>query len=182
MRLEDDMNAAKARMLSLAMVLSGLACSAQDSIIPIRQMDKDARNLTLSATATLPENESAVGHAYGMVSGSSSSAGFVFVPPTPKAPRTISSGFLVLNGLHLGMAVFDVETTQHCIANHHCVEGNPLMPSSQAGQLTVALASVSSFTFISYRLKKRGNKMWRAAPIAGIAAHTVGVASGFEYR
>ena len=173
------MNGTQGAMLSLAIALVSLACPAQTTTVPFKQIQQDAQ---LSARAAVPPNEAAVGHAYGMVSGSSSSAGFVFVPPTPKTPRTISPGFLVLNGLHLGMAVFDVEMTQHCIANHRCVEGNPLMPSSQAGQLTVALASVSSFTFISYRLKKRGNRMWRAAPIAGIAAHTVGVASGFRYR
>ena len=73
----------------------------------------------------MPENEAAVGHAYGMLSGSSSSAGFVSVPQTPKTPRTLSKGFFLVNGMHLGMAVFDVEMTQHCIANHHCIEGNP---------------------------------------------------------
>jgi len=56
------------------------------------------------------------------------------------------------------------------------------MPASHAGQLGVNFALVGYSTFISYRLKKGGNRMWRAAPIAGIAAHTVGVASGFRYR
>lgn len=173
------MNTTQGAVLSLAMALVSTACPAQTATIPFEQIQKDVQ---LSARAAMPANEAAVGHAYGAGPSSSSSAGFVFVPPTPKAPRTISSGFLVLNGLHLGMAVFDVEMTQHCIANGHCVEGNPMMPSSQAGQLAVTLASVASLTFVSYRLKKRENKMWKVAPIAGIAAHTVGVASGFRYR
>jgi hypothetical protein len=80
------------------------------------------------------------------------------------------------------MAVFDVEMTQHCIANHHCVEGNPLMPSSHAGQLSVNFALVGYGTFISYRLKKQENKLWLLSPTVGIAAHTVGVASGFANR
>ena len=77
-----------------------------------------------------------------MLSESSSSAGFVFVPPSPKLlePSVLDSS--CLNGLHLGLAVLDVELTQHCIANHHCVEGNPLMPSSHAGQLGMNLALV----------------------------------------
>lgn len=174
------MNAAKAAMLSSAMVLCGLACSAQETTIPIRQIDRDAQNLQLSANATVPENESAVGHSYGVLSGSSSSSGFVFVPPrVARAPRTLSPSFFVLNGLHLGMAVFDVEMTQHCIADHHCVEGNPLMPSSLAGQLSVNFALVGYGTFISYRLKKQESKLWSISPSIGIAAHTVGVASGF---
>ncbi len=44
---------------------------------------------------------------------------------------------MLVNGLQLGMMIFDVEMTQHCIADHHCQEGNPLMPSSHAGQLAV---------------------------------------------
>jgi len=98
--------------------------------------------------------------AYGMLSGSSSSAGFVLVPPVAKAHRTLSKGFFLLNGMHLGMAVFDVEMTQHCIANHHCVEGNPLMPSSQAGQLGVNFAAVGLGAFFSYKMKEQDNGMW----------------------
>lgn len=94
----------------------------------------------------------------------------------------MSRGFFLLNGLHLGLAVLDVEMTQHCLANHHCVEGNPLMPSSHAGQLGINFALVGYGTFISYRLKKQGSKLWVLSPAAGIAAHAVGVASGIENR
>jgi len=116
-----------------------------------------------------------------MSSGLPSSSGFVFVPPRARSPRTLSPGFFLLNGLHLGMAVFDVEMTQHCIADHHCVEGNPMMPSSQAGQLGMNFALVGYGAFISYELKKRDNKLWRLSPVVGISAHTVGVASGFAH-
>jgi hypothetical protein len=176
------MNAAKATMLSLAMVLSGLACSAQDTTVPIRQIERDARNLQLSARATAPENEAALGHSYGMVSGSSSSSGFVLVSPAARPPRTLSRGFFLLNGLHLGMAVFDVEMTQHCIANHHCVEGNPLMPSSHAGQLGLNFALVGYGSYVSYKLKKQESSLWVLSPVIGISAHAVGVATGFAHR
>src|ERR1035438_3609493 len=159
--------------------MGGLACSGQGAKIPLRQIEKDAQ---LSASATVPANEAAVSHSYEMSSGASTSAGFVFVPPTPPRPRTLSKGFLLLNGLHLGMAVFDVEMTQHCIANHHCVEGNPLMPSSHAGQLGVNFALVGFGTFISYRLKKQENKLWLLSPTVGIAESSHSLFSCFANR
>jgi hypothetical protein len=176
------MKAIQGTMLGLAMIVSGLACSAQNASIPIRQIERDARAVKLSASVAAPGNEAAVGRAHEMLSESSSSAGFVFVPPAAKAPRTLSPGFIVLNGLHLGMAVFDVEMTQRCIANHHCVEGNPLMPSSQAGQLGVNFALVGYGAFVSYKLKKRDSKLWVLSPTIGLAAHSVGVATGFAHR
>ena len=176
------MNATQGTILSLGLVLGGLACSAQETTIPIRQIEREAMKVQLSAKAEVPGNEAAVGHANGMLLGSSSSSGFIFVPPAAKRPRTASPGFFLLNGLHLGMAVFDVEMTQHCIANHHCVEGNPLMPSSHAGQLGVNFALVGYGAFISYKLKKQENRLWTLSPVVGIAAHTAGVATGFAHR
>ena len=173
------MNAVRDTILGLAIAISALACSAQDVAIPFRQIARDAQ---LSARVAAPASEAAVSHSDGMLSGSSSSAGFVFVPPTPVRSRTFSTGFLLLNGIHLGMAVFDVEMTQHCIANHHCVEGNPLMPSSHAGQLGVNFALVGYGTFISYRWKKQENKLWLLPPTVGIAAHSLGVATGIANR
>jgi hypothetical protein len=79
------------------------------------------------------------------------------------------------------MAVFDVELTQHCIATHKCSEGNPLMPSSQAGALSVNLAIVGYGSYVSYRLKKHHSRMWMVSPVVSIAAHSVGVASGLAH-
>ncbi len=165
-------------MLGLAMAIGCLACSAQDATVPIRQIERDAR---LSATASMPASEAAVGRSYALSAGSSSSAGLVFVPPAPTAPRTLSRAFFLLNGLHLGMATFDVVMTQHCIADHHCQEGNPLMPSSYAGQLGVGFALVSYGTIVSYELKKRENGLWWLSPTVGAAAHTAGVATGIAH-
>jgi hypothetical protein len=176
------MNAMQGTMLSVAMALSSVTCAAQDIKVPFRQIERDARNPELSASVEVPGNESTVGHAYEMLSGSSSSAGFVLAPPAAKTPRTLSKGFFLLNGMHLGMAVFDVEMTQHCIANHHCVEGNPLMPSSQAGQLGVNFATVGLGAFLSYKMKEQDSGTWAFSPVVGIAAHAVGVATGFAHR
>ncbi len=176
------MNAMQGTILGMAVALSGWVCSAQDAKIPFELLERNAQNPQLSASVEAPGNEAAVGRAYGMLSGSSSSAGFVLAPRLPKVPRTLSPGFFLLHGAHLGMAVFDVEMTQHCIANHHCVEGNPLMPSSQAGQLGVDVAFVGLGAFVSYKLKKQDSSLWILSPTVGIAAHAVGVATGFKHR
>lgn len=95
--------------------------------------------------------------------------------------RVADSKFFLLNGLHLGMAVFDVEMTQRCIASHRCHEANPLMPSSRAGQFSVNFALVGSGAWASYWLKKH-KKLWWLPPSTGIVAHSLGVATGFEHQ
>jgi hypothetical protein len=172
------MNAVNGTMLCLAVAMGALACSAQDAMIPIRQLEQDGQ---LSANLAAPGGEAAVSHSNGVPSRSSSAAGFVLAPPVHKAPRTLSRGFFLMNGLHLGMAAFDVAMTQRCIADRHCQEGNPLMPSSLPGQLSVDFAYVGWGTFVSYRLKRHGSKLWWLSPTAGIVSHAVGVASGFAH-
>ncbi len=107
-------------------------------------------------------------------------ASFVRVPPVTYH-KPLMSTFFLLNGLQAGMAVLDVETTHHCLADHHCQEGNPLMPSSQAGALGVNLGLVAYSTFLSHKLKKNGSKIWWIAPVAGISSHGVGFASGLAH-
>ena len=80
------------------------------------------------------------------------------------------------------MALFDVEMTQHCIADHHCKEGNPMMPSSQAGQLSVSFGTFAYASATSYWLKKHKSRLWALAPTVGITAHSAGVVSGFAHR
>jgi hypothetical protein len=166
-------------MIGVAVALGCVVCSAQGAPGSIRQMNQEAR---LSVLAPVASSENAFSRSSEMPGASSSSAGFVFVPPKNRFPRTASTRFFLLNGLHLGMAIFDVEMTQHCLADHHCVEGNPLMPSSAAGQLGVSFATVGLGTLASYRLKKNESKLWILSPTVGIAAHTLGVATGFAHR
>jgi hypothetical protein len=176
--VEGIMKALQSTLLGLAVAMSGLMCQAQDTSIPFQEIQRDAQ---LSATSAVPASEAAIGRGYGTLSESSSSAGSVSLPPVVKAPRTLSRGYFLLHGLHLGLAVLDVEMTQHCIANRHCVEGNPLMPSSHAGQLGINFALVSYGAFVSYKLKKQDRKLWVLSPTVGIAAHTVGVATGIAH-
>jgi len=169
------MNTVHGAMLGFAITMGALVCSAQDATIPIRQIERDAQ---LSARLTAPAGDAVISHAHEMWSGSSSAAGFVSVTSESARPQTLSRGFFLINGLHLGMAAFDVGMTQHCLADRNSREGNPLMPSSLAGQVSVEIASVGIATFVSYRLKKHGSKLWLLSPSIGIAAHTVGVVSG----
>lgn len=170
------MNTRCGSLLCFVIAMGSIACSAQDARIPFRQIERDAQ---LSASAAVPANEAAVNHSYEISSGSSTSASFVLAPPVYRPPRTLTRSFFLINGLHLGMAAFDVGLTQHCLADHHCREGNPLMPSSLAGQLSIDLAFVSSGTIISYKLKKQESAAWWFSPVIGVIAHTAGVASGF---
>jgi hypothetical protein len=172
------MNTVHGTILGLAIAMGSLLSSAQETKIPFRQIERDAQ---LSARLAVPDSEAAINHADGMVGESSSSAGSVFVAPVYKAPRTLSRGFFLLNGIHLGMATLDMAMTQHCIADHHCVEGNPLMPSSMGGQLALNFAFVGYGTYVSYKLKKNESRLWVLSPAIGIVAHTVGAASGFAH-
>ena len=165
-----------------AMLMVAMACSAQTTTIPLMQIARDASNPALSARAALPPNPAARAVSDSALSESSTSGGLLLSPHPARKAQTLSTRYFLLNGLNLGMAVFDVEMTQHCIANRHCAEGNPLMPSSQAGQLGVNFALVGSGAFLSYRLKKQNNKMWILSPLVGISAHAAGVVSGFKNR
>jgi len=95
-------------------------------------------------------------------------------------PRVADKKFFLLNGLEAGMAVFDVEMTQHCIAARKCREANPVMPSSHIGQLSVNFALLACESWYSYWLKKHHTRVWWVPPLAGTMVHSVGVATGFE--
>jgi hypothetical protein len=177
------MNALRDTMLGLAIAMGGWECAAQEATIPFGQIE---RNAQLYARLTVQDDD--------MISSLSSSsltpeaipvkpsiAGFVRVPPAT-ALRTLNSKFFLLNGLHLGLALSDVVMTQHCIAAHTCREGNPLMPSSLAGQVSVDLALISYGSYISYRLKRYKSNLWWISPAIGIAAHSAGLATGVAHQ
>jgi hypothetical protein len=177
------MNALRGTLLGLAIAVGGWVGSAQETAIPFRQIERDAQ---LSANLIVPGNEITSNSYSSSISAGAapeepSSSGFNRVY-TVVPIRILSTSYFMLNGLHLGMAVFDVEMTQHCIADHHCREGNPIMPSSHAGQLGVNIALVGYSSFTSYKLKKRGSKLWRISPVIGSAAHGAGAATGLVHR
>jgi hypothetical protein len=156
----------------LAIAMGGWSCAAQETsnlLVPFPEAPQP--RLTLAA------DESRTGFAADFMPGFASAAGLRPAHPTAR-PHIVDRQFLMLNGLHLGMAILDEQITQHCIADHQCREGNPMMPSSQAGQITIDLALVAYGTGLSYWLKKHKSRWWRLPPDSGIATHTVGVSIG----
>jgi len=164
-------------VLILAIAAGVSACSAQVSFSTPQPLPDAPRTLGPVTVA----NASGEPPAHFLGTGSTKTE---IVAPAPAAvrTRTADSSFFLMNGIYLGMAVFDVELTQRCIAAQRCRETNPLMPSSQAGQLSINLALVASTGGISYWLKKHRSRLWWLLPATGIAVHSVGVATGFEHQ
>jgi hypothetical protein len=164
--------------LGLTVALAGWTCSAQENPIPFERLHHDAELQTYFLAAAADGNSSSSAPA-----ASSSTTGFVYARPSPSVPRpVVTKSYFLLNGLHLGMALADVEMTQHCIANHRCKEGNPMMPSSEAGQIGINVGIFAYAAGSSYWLKKHKSPIWWMPPAVGIVAHTIGVASGLRFR
>jgi len=178
------MNRARGVMLSLAVAMNGWACFAQQSTIPFKQIEEDAK-LSTALPLSIYESSSSLDASSlssGFASSGSSGAGFTRTTPTPVRRRSLGASFFLLNGIDFGMAVLDVEMTQRCIATHKCREGNPLMPSSHAGALSVSIGLAGVGTWGSYQMKKHHSNIWWICPTGGIAGHVIGVASGLVHR
>lgn len=89
--------------------------------------------------------------------------------------QTVDKKFVIVNAVHLGLTVADIEVTQHCLANHTCRESNPLMPSCRAGAYAVGMGMVAGEAVSSYYLKRHGSRWWSVGPLIGIGSHTLGV-------
>lgn len=172
------MKAIHGTVLGLTIVLGGWACNAQVPMIPFNQIERDGQ---LTATLELPASVPSEGYSSSAAPALPLSGGFIRTSAL-RTPRTVDSKFLLLNGLHLGLAMLDVGMTQHCLAAHTCREGNPMMPSSLAGQLSVDFALVGYGAFSSYRLKRHKSSFWWISPTVGATAHGVGVASGIAHE
>ena len=155
---------------------------SQEVALPFAQLSNSAKLPTLMAA-----NDSSSAATSAMVSepssAASSSSRFVARPPaSPVHTRVVDRSYFAENALHLGMALFDVEMTQRCEAQHTCREANPFMPSSQAGQLSVSLGFVAYSATGSYFFKKHERKTWWLPSAMGTTFHAVGVATGFMHQ
>ncbi len=162
------------RYLALGLAVSfAWACSAQQpsSSLPL------APDAYIYAHLTLAEDP-----AHGVNFGTGSPRAVFVAPAPPALRRTADSKFFLLNGIHLGMAILDVEMTQRCISSHRCRETNPVMPSSQAGQLSVNFAVFAFSSGASYWLKKHDSGVWWIPPAFGTAVHAAGATTGFEHQ
>jgi len=181
------MKATFGTILSLAIILGSLACSAQQAPIPFAQLERATH---LSAMFSVPGDETAISPTAGSFSSSYPTelaapdpivSGFVRAAPMT-VHHGVGSNFFLLNCMHLGMAAFDVEMTHHCIADHHCREGNPIMPSSLGAQISIDFALVGYSSFMSYRMKKHHARMWWISPTSGALAHFAGGVSSASHR
>lgn len=163
----------------LLFACSGTLVFAQQTSIPFRQLEKSA---PLSASLSAPESISSMSGSSSSASDPGLTAAASYVRPTYKRERVVDSKFLLVNGLHLGLAALDIGLTQRCIASGHCREGNPVMPSSLGGQAAVGSAIVGYGFFVSYKMKKHDSRVWWLSPVVGIGAHSVGAATGFINR
>jgi hypothetical protein len=166
-------------LLGLAIAFGAIASSAQQVKVPFRQIERDSQ---LSARIEAPAGEAAINSVSESSVAMSTSAGYVLPVPVYKRDRTMSASYFLWNGLHLGMAALDVTMTQRCIADRHCKEGNPMMPSSLAGQLSIDFSLVGYGAFMGYEAKKHDNKIWWLPSAVGATAHAAGVASGVVNR
>ena len=174
--------------MGVTLLMGGYLCVAQQSPIPFQQLQqareippREMASVSGSANDLLPGARSAMAASVSSSSSSSARAAFYREPAATGAHR-LNFRYFLLNGLHLGMAGADVALTQHCIAEHRCREGNPVMPSSLAGSLGVDSALVGLGALISGRLKTQGSAAWWVTPVTGIAAHGAGVATGIAHQ
>jgi hypothetical protein len=177
MRLQNS-HAITAFCLAFTIAIAGPGCSAQqfppapDTHI-LSPQSQDVNLLT--ARSIEPSSNSP-----GASPVPAYEAEYGAVRPAPHT-KIADSRFFLMNGLHLGMAVIDVELTQRCIASHQCREGNPLMPSSQAGQLSMGIGFATLGSLSSYWLKKHRSQYWWLPPAGGITGHIAGVATGLRH-
>ena len=159
------------------LICSGSLVSAQNPTIPFRQWQDSAH---LSASASAPKL--GIGGHSGSYAQPGLSAAVRYVQPSFKPQRVFDSKFLLLNGLHIGLTALDIDLTQRCIASGRCREGNPMMPSSLAGQAADGSAIVGYGFFVSFRMRKHESKAWWLSPMVGIGAHIAGAITGLINR
>ena len=92
----------------------------------------------------------------------------------PDAHQSAPS-FALLTMADIGVTVADVEATQHCISNHTCREGNPLLPSSRAGAYAVGLGVAGVETGLGWWMRRHGKQRWWVPQTVNIAAHGIGI-------
>ena len=172
------MKTLKGTALALFMTMGGWACHAQQvAVLSGQPPEAPQPQVHFALPAEISSGGISTTGVEEFLSGED------FEPAHPSASvHIMDRKFLLLNGLHLGMALVDVEMTQRCLANHHCREGNPFMPSSHGGQLAVVSSLVTLDFGASYQMKKSKMKMWWLAPTGGILTHTIGAVTGMMHQ
>lgn len=96
--------------------------------------------------------------------------------------KTADRNFWLLTGVSVAMTVADIEFTQHCLHKHTCHEGNPLIPTADRTKLyPFQLGVTAAQSYLAYRLKEKGLKMWWLPQVSLSVSHGVGVAFGVRF-
>lgn len=183
-------------VLALAVATGGSALHPQQPLIPFDKIQRESapqlREIAITELSGTPIAEGYSSSTAPAVSAAPATSTTLAVSPTPagvmayrrvsapRIPPVLDHKFFLVNAAHLGMALADVGMTQHCIADHRCKEGNPLMPSSLSGQFSVSLGMFAFTTTESYWLKKHRVRSWWTPPAVGAITHVIGVASGIS--
>lgn len=90
--------------------------------------------------------------------------------------------FWIVQLANAGSAVFDVETTQHCINAGTCHEANPLMPSDPSKAYAVNFGLTGAEGLASWWLHKNHDKKWWLPPVIGGSIHiAAGITNGIRF-
>ncbi len=103
----------------------------------------------------------------------------VMATNTAKSTRVVDTKFVVASVTLMALTIADLEKTQHCLANHSCVEMNPMLPHSRAGMYAVNLPINAATMYLAYRMKSQGRRTWWILPGLNAAGHLVGTAFQF---
>ena len=99
------------------------------------------------------------------------------LPEAPKPKMTLAQAIteprmLAWESAFVASNVFDEESTQHCIASHDCIEGNPLVGQGRAQAYTVGAAFAVATILGAAELRKHGHtKMATAFLASQVALH-----------
>ena len=180
---EDEVRKRLGLLLGTTIFMAGSTCIAQKAPIPFDRLQWNTETPPQPAEMSSAEASTASSTVLPSVTASAPSAvdspvRNMVANGVAGSPR-LGARFLLLNGLDIGMAALDESLSQHCINESRCREANPLMPPSLAGRISIVAAVAALDTYVSHRLKKQGSSLWWIPPVFGIAAHSVGAASGF---
>jgi len=173
------MNVVKGAALGVAIAVGAWACPAQE----LSQTVQHSRYMCMRSNPELVDDNS--GATVYMDSRAGSALVGEGIPfPTTRigVARSQKSSLLLLNGIHLGVAIFDLQMTQRCIVDHRCHEINPVLPSSYRRQLSVNLGIVTYTAGMSYWLQRHKSRLWWLPPSAGIVFHSIGVSTGLKHQ
>ena len=104
------------------------------------------------------------------------------VPPRPKAPENapgVDSTFLIANGLLLGSTIANVEMISRCRPG--ACQAVPDGIRNRGDLYGIGIPSSLAVTYISYRLKRSGTKMWLLPVVLFTAGNVVYAAHAAHY-